>query len=799
MSEILARQGESRRCRPRTSFPRDDGGEQARSEPARRPVRHWLIAAIFITISVLWPDIAFAETEPSASKNEHPFDIGIIIDNRPLPRNEAARAALEADVDDLFEMLDRQMFIEHIMIFERPTIKVICDTFGCPEDVEPISFFAPLIWRITRENETRIVVYYLGKGRIEGLERQLLFKRFDKSPRGEVVPLSVDWLHAMLENAMPAKAVLMMDASFVARRLPCADEDLRRIDDALARARADYQQISQDRWNGTSNIELSTTTPVHPPDCDRADPLFDEIGPPSFTELVLRGIVQGEADDDQDHLIDLGELSTYLDGHMKRAARFHWGRRQNLRAVGNASQALAAVDGRRLGERNQAVLTRRHRPAKPEEKPEDPTPTEVKDEAKGGAATPNLTAGTEPNIQTKADRPIVTSVAPETSVVSKTGVTSQTGATPVPVTGGTLVPETTFITETTLVTEPSPSLASGTPNVRDGEAEEHGTVCRWVAEHMAPFVSTLVTRIKGDAAPSCAWATDPAEPELGPVAEILTPIAWRLGRTVAQDSVVCLLDCDRLMATTDHKATDQPASAPSPRRQPKRPAPVDPRTLDAHHRLACDRLHEPLPPYIGLPRWMPGPLIVSEGLRAYHGCPPLPAEPELPVPLAIAIASPDDHGTPPSTPTPMLGESPAVADADDQLADWPPSAADIDLPPETTASSATTAPSVTTAPSATTAPIIDGDLEDEDRPDEMVFVATASRVRRLQSALTVDNRNPGPIDGIMGEQTMQAVLSWREDNERANRKGALTEDEYRAIIQAFAQRFEQVLEKAPSF
>ena len=157
------------------------------------------------------------------------------------------------------------MLIEHIMIFEHPTIKVICDTFGCPEDVEPIGFFAPLIWRITRENETRIVVYYLGEGRIEGLERQLLFKRFDKSPRGDVVPLSVDWLHAMLENAMPAKAILMMDASFVARRLPCADEDPRRIDDALARARADYQQISRDRWNRTSNIELSTTTPVHPP------------------------------------------------------------------------------------------------------------------------------------------------------------------------------------------------------------------------------------------------------------------------------------------------------------------------------------------------------------------------------------------------------------------------------------------------------------------------------------------------------------------------------------------------------
>ena len=80
-----------------------------------------------------------------------------------------------------------------------------------------------------------------------------------------------------------------------------------------------------------------------------------------------------------------------------------------------------------------------------------------------------------------------------------------------------------------------------------------------------------------------------------------------------------------------------------------------------------------------------------------------------------------------------------------------------------------------------------------------MFVATALRVRRLQSALTVDNRNPGPIDGIMGKQTMQAVRSWREDHDRANRDGALTEEEFRAIIQAFARRFEQVLESPPSF
>ncbi|MGI9499208.1 MAG: peptidoglycan-binding domain-containing protein, partial [Geminicoccaceae bacterium] len=145
-----------------------------------------------------------------------------------------------------------------------------------------------------------------------------------------------------------------------------------------------------------------------------------------------------------------------------------------------------------------------------------------------------------------------------------------------------------------------------------------------------------------------------------------------------------------------------------------------------------------------------------------------------------------------------LAAQPALTALDERLAKWPPYAVGIDLPPGTAEiPPAEPAPSVDNADATSvdsTAPI-----DEPPAPIEDAFVETVSKVRWLQSALTVDNRNPGPIDGAIGKRTMEAIRSWRQDNGRADRAGALTEVEFQRIIEAFGRRFDQVQAKARSF
>ena len=170
-----------------------------------------LITLIFLLVSGFLAGPVSAQSE---TKGENDFDIGIIIDNRPEPESEAARA----DVDRLIRMLDQQMYVEHVLLFERPTIDVVCDLFGCPEEIEPADPFPPLIWQITRESVARLVIYYIGDGRAEGLERQLLFRRDERG--GRAVPFPVSWLHWTLDDVRPESVVVMLDTSFRRRRCP---------------------------------------------------------------------------------------------------------------------------------------------------------------------------------------------------------------------------------------------------------------------------------------------------------------------------------------------------------------------------------------------------------------------------------------------------------------------------------------------------------------------------------------------------------------------------------------------------
>ena len=757
-----------------------------------------------------------AQQRGTSDADDHRFDIGIIIDNRPLPRSDAAKA----DVDMLLGMLDRQMFIEHIMVFERPTIEVMCDVFGCPENIEDANPFPSLIWQITRENEARLFVYYIGDGRLEGLKRELLFRRVEDEAEGDVIALPVEWLHDMLEDARPSSSVLMLDTSFSPRTLPCADEDPLLISDALKSVRRNYRNVMRDHWNQTDNLELGATTPVQPPHCDRFDQMLDDVQQSLFTKYLLKAIVDGEADlepfGDEDRLIDLGELTDYLDDRIKRAARFQWGRLQNVRAVGPRGKALAALDGRELSPENRGVIARRNRPPEQNDIQQPGTALPLAspeiDSGQAGIGSRNWEVACRNDPTATGCHPCV--IEPdgkacaercrgdEGSDLCAPNLSSNTD-------GGTGQKAGVSGDEQNKVDVIK--IAGATDRPLADKAAERSMVCQWVVENVAPYAATLVQRIRGSTESSCSWAVDRSKVELGPFAQIFTPIAWRLGREGTQDAVSCLLACGSTaeaaganIATANKTSAGEegataveendPAETPQVDIQQALQAPIDPRSLSAFNREICDDLEEPLPPYIGLPRWMPGTLIISEVLRARYGCPPPPREPELPTPFAVAIEAPEVLEAP----------APTVASADRKLDKWPPSTAGVDpLPLKTGQESDDTesgARIVDSTPTSSDRPIEQSeDLSEEALSIEKKFDGTVSKVRWLQSALTVDNRHPGPIDGIIGAKTKAAIRSWRRDNKRKNRSGPLTEPEFQEIIRQFGERFGQIEERAQSF
>ena len=733
----------------------------------------------------LWTTFGFAFAGQASAADGNAFDIGIIIDNRPLPTSETARA----DVDRLIEMLDRQIFIENIMVFERPDIQVICGVFGCPPSMGAVQVSPSLIRQITREGEARLFIYYIGGGRIEGLERELLFKRRESDPEDDVVGLSMNWLHRQLQAATPKSAVLMLDTSFGAGQVPCVGNDPEQTERALARARQNYRQIADSQRIPSGHVELSATTAVQAPHCDRFAQMLDQVDRTLFTKYLLKGIVDGEADlepfGDEDRLIELGELADYLNEQIERAVRFQWGRTQNISAIGRQGKVLAGVDGRSLSDETARILERRKPPApigrddgRDDETVVEPDPADGEGPSGAGATRPLLrdrAAHCRDNPESRGCHPCV--FDPGGRACAERCQQDE---------GSDLCAR--YLTSSI---EPNEDAAGGEPDATsviavsrqaierpDETAPGPSPTCRWSVPGIAPYAAALVRQVAGDTAPSCNWAADRSEPELGPFAQIFTPIGWRLGRSTVQDAVICLLDCGRPASVV------QAPAGPLPLQQ----GAVEPRAPGRFAQAACAKLQTALASHIGLPRWMPGALVISEALQAGLACDMAPTEPTMPMPLMVAIEMPPKPSAEPDGPT--SDRSSDIVVADERLDHWPPHAADIiapleDLPPEgDVVTDANTIGEET--------PVAEDAVSDVDeQPEEEPFTETQGRVRWLQRALTVDNRNPGPIDGKMGQKTVEAIQAWRLDHDRADRTGVLTEEEFRLIIEQFGRRFGQ--------
>lgn len=782
------------------------------------------------------------------------FDIAIIIENRTLPNGDTPKnapdaqgkhaqdlarrsgAAVREEIRQLFEMVDRQMFFEHVILLDRPTIKVICDIFGCPDDIEPPNPFPPLLWQITRKEEARLFIYYIGNGRVEGLERQLLFRRTDDSNaliRGDVVPYSVEWLHDMLDVAQAEQTLVMFDTSFAPKPLPCASEDPHLINESLNRVRRIYQRVARDHWNLTDNIELSATTPVQPPHCDYFGEVLFKTQEPLFTKLLLKGIVDGEADDDGDELIDLGELADYLDDRINRAARFQWGRRQNVRLVGARSQALASTLKRDLRVWNQTILERPERRSEGEQEmvdkrsgqEEEPSinleetaksPKELSDEETGEERAlardpkePSLQVSpAELKARCEADptspdcfHPCVTYPEGQACTDLCKGGHCETSGVRSDKQDDLTPPRTPL---------PSQEPASSRPQDKEKLNDNHSSgksspICRFAADNISPYVGRLVERVVGQDGQlaACTWTKGNGEivlegrwASLDVGWRVFQPMLWyftqSLLRPVIQDGTHCALNCDEITQSSSEPLADEPFKNDC---RFEHDVTIEERArciaaMPAFDRFICDVMHEPMPFYIGIPRWMPGTLTISEFLRSNVGCPveitgPAGCRPGT-IPLAEVEAL---RGSWPALNAALIvdvgGESIHYLDFLRAKHDVEPASVDV-------GEACVLVKPHMPKPKPVT-------LEMPNNQDERGgFPDTTGNIRKLQMALTVDNYNPGPIDGDLGGKTLRAVDDWRLDNDRPEHRGKafVSDSEFQAIMKSFGCRFGQVMARA---
>lgn len=706
------------------------------------------IRLLTLLVAFLLPCLALAaSTTPEGNgKNKkktdpNGHDIAVVIDNRDIAGSSSAKE----DVKALTEMLDRHMFADHIVRLERPSFAVICDIFGgCPDEAGQT--WPSLIDQITDRGRSRLYVYYLGPGRIEGRERQFLFE----SGPGRESPYAVGWLHKQLEKTGPKSALVIMETSFSPRPLPCASEDPELIDEAMTTVRRNYARLMAGRSLPRGLAELSAAMPAEVPHCDRYELTSDDVKRPLFTKFLLNGVVEGLADKepfgDEDGTIELGELAAFTHEKIKRAVQFQWGRTQNVWRVGPGSRALARVEARASTFKEKKVRATK---SEPKEKPPE---KKIEVRAKPDVDVPDVDP---PDPIEKGKK------APDLHVCDQ----DQQGEACID-----------FCTENpddfrcpfigVSVCQGQP-VSNACPCVQDDprpDCSNTGTWCRWSSAELSQGTESVIAAVGGSPDDACQWATrNESDIESGPLWDLFAPIGWRLIRPLVRLSFACMLNCQgRARQVTASLASDElsslePALAPepvsletAPRDQPLKPIDRPPRTAFAEE--ICDQSQ---PPYIGLPRWMPGTLMISETLRFFSDCGP-PPDPVrfargLPAPVALleAPSLPEARYEPP----PPFGMPPPI-----KLPPVQPTA--VVLPP---------------------------------------FEPTVSEIRWLQSALMLGNHNPGSIDGAIGAETNAAVRSWRKDNDVERLEGDLTEDEFIRIVRQFGEKFDQVVPDMPLY
>jgi len=681
-------------------------------------------------------------SEQPEKADPNSYDIAFIIDNRDIAGSPPAKD----DVDALTDMLDRHMFADHIVRLERPSFALICDIFGgCPNEADQP--WPSLISQIADPSRSRLYVYYLGPGRIEGQERQLLFE----DGAGRTSPYAVGWLHRQLEKTNPKSALVMMDTSFSPRPMPCASENPTLIDETMKTVQRNYGRLMEGRSLPRGLAELTSTMPGEAPHCDRYELTSDEIERPLFTKFVLKGVVEGLADKepfgDEDGTVELGELAAYTRDKIRRAVQFQWGRRQTVWRIGPGGRAIARVKPRAptWKEKKKSETPKPETREEPSEKK-----AEVKPDPKPEPETPKPTA--KKDIDRPEERHVCDVNQEGEACIAFCADNPDDFRCP-------------FLGVSICEGEPISDACPCAQNDPRSGCSGGGSWCRWSADYLGGTAETVVNTFGGDPVQACQWATkDEDNLEDSVVWDLLGPIGWRLIRPAVRPRVACMLNCqgraepgaatideDEALETDTGQTANLTQDATVAGDQPSEWIEPSPKT--AFEEEVCD---ETLPPYIALPRWMPGTLMISETLRFFSGCGPPEGPPRfvrgMPPPVLLVEAPPITISVRYKAPSPFAMPPP------------------ISLPPA--------------KPVAIIAP---------------VFKPTANQVRWLQSALIMDNHDPGPIDGVIGGKTNAAIRSWREENGKTPSDEPLTEIEFNRIIRLLGKKFDQLTPGAPRY
>lgn len=657
---------------------------------------------------------ADAQTDDSRQKKKadpNGYDIAFVIDNRDEPTTDAAKKAAEEDVKAITDMLDRHLFADHIVQLQRPSYAMICDIFGgCPEEAGRPWPWPSLISKVAHRATSRLYVYYLGPARVQGLERQFLFDRRSRA-------YTVGWLHKQLEKTAPKSSLVFAETSFSPLQRPCANGNPWMINATMKTAQRSYAQIMEGRGLPRGLAELSAALPAEISHCDRYEQIVDRIERPLFTKFVLKGVVQGLADQapfgDQDGFIELGELAAYIRPNIERAVQFQWGREQHVWQIGPGSRTIARVtprdptfEEREKPGRKKKTITKRKDDERP--KPPDKPEQHVCDIDQNSEACVLFCAENRDDFRCRfigvcLDEPISESCP-------------------------------------CMVGDPRPGCRT------------EGSWCHWSEEALGPVTEAVATTIGATSTDACQWATrDERNIVVSVLWELFAPIGWRLVRPLVRRTTACALNCQgrarpitasiddaeafrsggALAASVDRVASDD---VPPPIRS----------GLLSRRPFTDEVCSSDLPPYIGLPRWMPGTLVISETLRSILGCQPKRLFVfGMPPPVTL-VEAPQPPLPPPPPPGPIAMPPP------------------IDMPP-------------------------------------IRFDQTVSRVRWLQSALTIGNYNPGPIDGTMGKRTAEAIDLWRHNKGLDNLGSDLGEAEFRLIMTEYGEMFDQVHPSAPLY
>ncbi len=661
------------------------------------------------------------------------YDIAFVIDNREIA---GTPSALE-DVKAISDLLDRHMLADHIVRLERPSFQVICDIFGgCPSEASHV--WPSLIAQITDRGRSRLFVYYLGPARIEGLERQWLFHSHGEKTSRPTNAYAVGWLHKQMEKTGPKSALLMMESSFAPRPLPCVSEDPVLIDATMKTIRRNYAALMHGRTLPEGFAELSATRPVQAPHCDRFELTSRGTERPLFTKFLLKGIVEGEADKEPfgngNGSVTLGELAGYVNDRIERAVQFQWGRQQAVWRVGPESRPIANIKPRAPV---QEVMT-------------IDSPARAARTGKAYCERNPQAAGChvcERNPMGRACKAFCRQ-QPDNFFCAAFVCTDQEVSEACPCTAGDL----------------RPGCATGW--------------CQWSEEELGPSAEWLLDVIGIQRKSVCTWVgNDVIDAEPNVFWQLFTPIIWRLAQPYIEPRIACLLGCAGLsaqayrasgglrpkeeIAQPKTKKIEQANSISTTRMQAvhaDKSGVSPPRT--AFHLEVCDEFHEPLPPYIAIPRWMPGTLMISEMLRSSYGC-----EPAVIGSRGLLKRQP---GYASGLPPPVWVYPPRFA--------MPPPLPALPLVPFERP------PAVALGPGAIAA-----------------FKPTVSQIRWLQSALTLRNFSPGPIDGTIGPETKAAIRRWRRAGPAGNVASKLTKAEFEEIVIEFGNLFDQVYPNAPLY